>query len=124
MGLVNRVVTCGSALGQAVNLATLIAKFPQQCLRADRQSAYHAAYHDADFESALDHELELGTKVLTTESVEGELFHTSFINHAYVTSRSRSPITQHLILPPSGAKRFMEGYGRHGSFNLRTPAKS
>lgn len=74
MGLVNRVVNCGSALGQAVDTATQIAQFPQECLRADRQSAYRAAY-DANFESLLDHELELGTKVLTTESVEGELLH-------------------------------------------------
>lgn len=74
MGLVNRVVNCGSALGQAVNLATLVAKFPQQCLRADRMSAYHAAYDAADFKSALDYELEHGSKVLASESVQGKSF--------------------------------------------------
>lgn len=75
MGLVNRVVGCGTAIGQAVNIASVIAKFPQQCLKVDKQNAYHATYDAADFESASDHELDYGTKVLATESVDGNLLH-------------------------------------------------
>ncbi|XP_071451946.1 probable enoyl-CoA hydratase [Hetaerina americana] len=42
-GLANRIVAVGTALGQALNLARSIVKFPQQCLLADRASAYEAA---------------------------------------------------------------------------------
>lgn len=38
-GLVNRVVDDGQALPAALDLATAIAAFPQECLRADRASA-------------------------------------------------------------------------------------
>ncbi len=40
MGLANRVVPAGEALGAAEALALQIAAFPQACLRGDRQSAY------------------------------------------------------------------------------------
>ncbi len=40
MGLVNRVVDDGQALAEAQALALQIAGFPQQCLRADRASAF------------------------------------------------------------------------------------
>ena len=43
-GLANRVVTSGTAFGQAMNLAKEIVKFPQECLRADRESAIYAAF--------------------------------------------------------------------------------
>ena len=43
-GLANRVVTSGTAFGQAMNLAKEIVKFPQECLRADRESAIFAAF--------------------------------------------------------------------------------
>ena len=33
-----------SAFGQAVNLAKEIVKFPQECLRADRESALYATF--------------------------------------------------------------------------------
>jgi enoyl-CoA hydratase len=39
MGLVSRVVPAGDALQEAVVLARMIASFPSQCMRADRQSA-------------------------------------------------------------------------------------
>ncbi|XP_046395928.1 short-chain-enoyl-CoA hydratase-like [Ischnura elegans] len=42
-GLANRYVAVGTALGQGVNLARSLSKFPQQCLLADRASAYEAA---------------------------------------------------------------------------------
>lgn len=40
MGLANRIVDDGQALNAALELATAIAKFPQQCMRADRASAF------------------------------------------------------------------------------------
>jgi enoyl-CoA hydratase len=40
MGLVNEVVPPGQCLSRAVELAQLIAKFPQICLRNDRQAVY------------------------------------------------------------------------------------
>ena len=40
MGLANRLVPRGKALGAAVELAHQLARFPQRCLRADRLSAY------------------------------------------------------------------------------------
>ena len=40
MGLANRVVEPGSALGAAVEVGRQLAGFPQGCLRADRLSAY------------------------------------------------------------------------------------
>ena len=43
-GLANRVVTTGTAFGQALNLAKEIVKFPQECLRADRESTLYATY--------------------------------------------------------------------------------
>jgi len=39
MGLVNRIVTDGTALDNALNLAKDLAAFPQNCLRGDRLSA-------------------------------------------------------------------------------------
>jgi enoyl-CoA hydratase len=42
MGLVNRMVGKGEALGAARELAEQIAAFPQRCLRSDRMSAYEA----------------------------------------------------------------------------------
>ncbi|XP_011192925.2 probable enoyl-CoA hydratase echA8 [Zeugodacus cucurbitae] len=44
MGLVNRLVATGTALGQAVNLAFSIAKFPLEALQKDRQAVYKNCY--------------------------------------------------------------------------------
>jgi len=70
-GLANRVVTTGTAFGQAVNLAKEIVKFPQECLRADRESAIHATYSANSLEAALSFESENSAQVLTTEAIIG-----------------------------------------------------
>ncbi|XP_011211476.2 putative enoyl-CoA hydratase/isomerase YngF isoform X1 [Bactrocera dorsalis] len=44
MGLINRLVATGTALGQAVNLAFSIAKFPLEALQKDRQALYKNCY--------------------------------------------------------------------------------
>jgi len=70
-GLANRVVTSGTAFGQAMNLAKEIVKFPQECLRADRQSALYNAYSAKNLETALSYETEHSARVLTTEAIVG-----------------------------------------------------
>ena len=40
MGLVNEVVLPGQCLKRAIEIAQLIAKFPQICMRNDRQAVY------------------------------------------------------------------------------------
>jgi len=70
-GLVNRVVTTGTAFGQAMNLAKEIVKFPQECLRADRHSTLYATFSSANLEDALNFETIQSGQVLTTEAVVG-----------------------------------------------------
>lgn len=60
------------AVGRALLLAQEIAKFPQECLNADRASAYYAAFNAKSMEDALHNELESGMKVIGSESIEGE----------------------------------------------------
>jgi len=70
-GLANRVVSSGTAFGQAMNLAKEIVKFPQECLRADRESAIYAAFSAKNLDEALSFETENSAKVLTTEAIVG-----------------------------------------------------
>lgn len=51
-------------LGQAINLATSLAKFPQECLRADRVSAYNSAFNAGSIEEALEFEQNNATAVV------------------------------------------------------------
>lgn len=62
MGLANRVVETGQALGAAVALAHQLAAFPQRCLRADRRSAL--AQWGLDEEAAAAVEAQLGREVI------------------------------------------------------------
>ncbi|UYV62158.1 hypothetical protein LAZ67_1008067 [Cordylochernes scorpioides] len=68
-GLANRLVACGTALGQAISLATCINKFPQSCLQADRRSAYYSSYDATSIQDALHYEWENAQPVLK-EAVE------------------------------------------------------
>jgi len=70
-GLANRVVSTGTAFGQAVNLAKEIVKFPQECLRADRESALHATFSAQNIDEAMSFESENSARVLTTEAIIG-----------------------------------------------------
>ena len=71
MGLANRVVPDGSALNEAVAIAKQLVQFPQLCMNADRDSAYHAAYDAHSFEDALRNEYEKGSNVIFAESTLG-----------------------------------------------------
>ncbi|XP_022688791.1 uncharacterized protein LOC111260358 isoform X1 [Varroa jacobsoni] len=87
IGLANRLVGCGTGVGQALQLATQIKKFPQECLRTDRRSAYYATFQAASQLEAMEYERANAVDIISQEGVEG-------------------------------AKRFVSGIGRHGSFNL------
>lgn len=62
MGLVNRVVTAGSTLAAAQQLAREIAGFPQRCMLADRASAY--AQWQLPFAEAIANEFRGGQTVI------------------------------------------------------------
>lgn len=70
MGLVNRLVEPGQALAEARALAAQLARFPQQCLRSDRLSAYEQ--WSLDLPRALANETRLGMRVIASgETREG-----------------------------------------------------
>lgn len=71
MGIVNRLVQVGTAYGQAMNLAKEIVIHPQQCLRADRASAYHATFASHTLEESLQHEADNALHIISKESLKG-----------------------------------------------------
>ncbi|XP_049277700.1 short-chain-enoyl-CoA hydratase-like [Anopheles funestus] len=71
IGLVNRVVAVGAGLGQAYNLAMSIAKYPQLCIRHDRDAAYYGTFSAQSLEEALEREASSTTSELLQEAKEG-----------------------------------------------------
>jgi enoyl-CoA hydratase len=69
MGFANRVVEPGTARAAAEQLAAELSRFPQNCLRSDRRSAY--AGLGADEQSALTTEFALGLDAVRLEGVAG-----------------------------------------------------
>jgi enoyl-CoA hydratase len=70
IGLANRVVPSGGARAAAEELASEIARFPQACMRGDRQSALEQA--DLDLPDALANELRHGLEsIRSREAAEG-----------------------------------------------------
>jgi enoyl-CoA hydratase len=69
MGFANRVVEPGTARAAAEQLAAELSRFPQNCLRSDRQSVY--AGLGADEQSALTTEFALGLDSVRSEGVAG-----------------------------------------------------
>jgi enoyl-CoA hydratase len=69
MGLVNRIVDDGQALPMAQALAQQVAGFPQQCLRADRASAF--AQWSLPLAEALQHEGARGMPAALAEGLPG-----------------------------------------------------
>jgi len=68
-GLANRVVPAGHALDEAVALAEQLARFPQTCLRSDRQSSYEQ--WGLDIAGALVNEGRRGVPALQAEARSG-----------------------------------------------------
>ncbi|KAK0256717.1 hypothetical protein LTR91_000199 [Friedmanniomyces endolithicus] len=71
IGLANRVVPKGQALAKATQIAEELLRWPQKCLRADRESAYYAAFDAGTFRDAMQNEFVEGSKVVQAESVHG-----------------------------------------------------
>jgi enoyl-CoA hydratase len=69
MGLVNRVVDDGTALAEAQALAAQIAAFPQQCMLADRASAF--TQWDQPMAEALRQEGAGGYRIVLAEGLDG-----------------------------------------------------
>jgi len=69
MGLVDRVAEPGGALDAAVELAELVASFPQECLRADRRSAIRSL--DGTFASAMEREFSGGVSAVMAGGLLG-----------------------------------------------------
>lgn len=70
IGLVNRLVTTGQALNEAIKLAQQVAAFPQGCLRNDRQSSYQQ--WSLEEQAAIQNEFRLGLATLASgETVSG-----------------------------------------------------
>ncbi len=68
MGLANRLVPDGQALTEALALARVLSRFPQQCMRNDRRSAYEQFGMSLD--EALNNEFAWGEKTIQS----GETF--------------------------------------------------
>jgi enoyl-CoA hydratase len=71
MGLANRVVPCGQSREAAEALARDIARFPQECMRNDRRSAYEQ--FGLELDDAIRHEFALGEKSLASAEFSGGL---------------------------------------------------
>ncbi|MGC1403124.1 MAG: crotonase/enoyl-CoA hydratase family protein [Thermodesulfobacteriota bacterium] len=70
MGLANRVVEPGTSRAEAETLAEQMARFPQQCMRNDRRSAYDQ--FDLFFGEALKNEFRLGLETINSgETLKG-----------------------------------------------------
>lgn len=89
IGLASECVKVGTALGNATTVAQSIAKFPQECMRADRRSAYFSTFEAKSLEEALLYEFENGKGIVEKEAIHGA---EQFVK---------------------------EGIGRHGKFNLQ-----
>lgn len=57
IGLVNRIVPTGTALGHALELAMCLSKFPQRALNHDRNSVYSASFETSTFHQAVQNEV-------------------------------------------------------------------
>jgi len=71
MGLVNRVTKTGQSFGRAMHLAKELIAHPQECLRTDRASAYHATFASRSLQESLEHEAMTALQVISKESIAG-----------------------------------------------------
>lgn len=71
IGLATLSVQTGCCLGQAINLATSLLKFDQECLQADRDSVYNSLFNAQSQQEALHFEFERGRRVIMSASVRG-----------------------------------------------------
>ena len=86
MGLVNRIVPKGKAVEEAIKLAKLIARFPTEALTAERKAVFYSMFNAESCYDALTYEHAKGVKLKTMKDAI------------------------------EGAKEFLKGKGRKGSF--------
>ena len=87
IGLANRVVPKGKAVDEAVKLAKMLARFPRESLISDRKSVFYSTFNAESFFDALKYEYSKGVKLKTMKD------------------------------SIEGAKQFLQGKGRKGSFD-------
>lgn len=87
IGLANRVVPKGKTVKEALKLAKMLVCFPREALCADRKSVFYATFNADSFYDALTYEYSKGVKL---------------------------QIMKDSI---EGAKQFLQGKGRKGSFD-------
>lgn len=71
MGLANRVVPVGAALGEATKIAQTLSNFPQECMRRDRESAFYSCFNATSLDDAFKFEYDNAKAVIKSESVKG-----------------------------------------------------
>lgn len=71
MGLANRIVASGTALGQSINLAHSIDKFPQASLNHDRNGIYSSAFEAKSFDASCMNEIMSLSKDVVDEMKNG-----------------------------------------------------
>ncbi|XP_017110742.1 probable enoyl-CoA hydratase echA8 [Drosophila elegans] len=71
IGLVNRIVPTGTALGNALELATCIAKFPQRALIHDRNSVYSSTFETSTFHQAVQNEVMFTSREIIEDMQNG-----------------------------------------------------
>ena len=59
------------ALGEAMTIARSISRFPQECMKRDRISAYHATFGANSLQEALMFEHNNAVHVIKQEAVQG-----------------------------------------------------
>jgi enoyl-CoA hydratase len=69
IGLINRLVSDGQCLSEAIKLAKDILRFPYECMNTDRLSAYFSVSNTID--DSLKQEYECGRQLIERESVPG-----------------------------------------------------
>ncbi|KAL2711711.1 hypothetical protein V1478_018732 [Vespula squamosa] len=71
IGLASECTTQGAALGQAINYAKSLVKFPQKTLLADRASLYFSTFSTKQIDEALQFEKDNALPLLTEEGIKG-----------------------------------------------------
>lgn len=77
------------AIQVALELAEQVSAFPQLCLRADRNSAYHAVFDSTSFNQAMQYEMDNGIPVIIAEAVDGAAKFSSGVGRGGTFSKSK-----------------------------------
>lgn len=92
IGLVNRLVAVGTALGQAVHLAFCIAKYPQNSLKHDRRALLENIYKNYCIREGIQNEINLSPDVVQEMKNGLETFATCDIKTAQLIFWNRNKL--------------------------------